>query len=133
MQFEPLDIVGAILVKIEAKSDQRGFFARTFCTEEFALHGLPTAAVQASISYNAQRGTVRGMHFQWPPSQEGKLVRCIRGKLWMCYWISDPLHQAICNIKRSSSIKIIAMLYSFRPALPTAFRHSRITPKCFIR
>jgi dTDP-4-dehydrorhamnose 3,5-epimerase len=82
MLFQPLDIAGATLVKLDRKPDDRGFFARSFCTEEFAANGLPTAAVQASISYNIRRGTVRGMHFQWPPSQEGKLVRCVRGQIW---------------------------------------------------
>lgn len=81
MQFEPLTIVDAMLVRIEPQRDQRGFFARTFCAEEFAAHGLPTAAVQSSISHNIRRGTVRGLHFQWPPSREGKLVRCLRGGL----------------------------------------------------
>ena len=82
MQFEKLTIAGAMLVHIDRRPDDRGFFARTFCVNEFAAQGLSTAAVQASISYNQKRGTVRGMHFQWPPSQEGKLVRCLRGKLF---------------------------------------------------
>ncbi len=82
MRFEPLSIVGAALVRIEANVDERGFFARTFCVQEFAAHGLPSAMVQASISSNARRGTVRGLHFQWPPSREGKLVRCVRGRLY---------------------------------------------------
>jgi len=82
MQFEKLTIAGAMLVRIEPRRDDRGFFARTFCVNEFAAQGLSTAAVQASISYNQKRGTVRGMHFQWPPSQEGKLVRCLRGQLF---------------------------------------------------
>lgn len=82
MRFEELTIAGAMLVHIEPRPDDRGFFARTFCVEEFAAQGLPSAAVQSSISYNARAGTVRGMHFQWPPSQEAKLVRCLRGKLF---------------------------------------------------
>jgi dTDP-4-dehydrorhamnose 3,5-epimerase len=83
MRFEPLgSIDGAALVRIEPHPDERGFFARTFCVQEFAAVGLPTAALQASVSYNERTGTVRGMHFQWPPSQEGKLVRCIRGRLY---------------------------------------------------
>ncbi|HEY6644792.1 dTDP-4-dehydrorhamnose 3,5-epimerase [Povalibacter sp.] len=82
MRFEKLTIAGAMLVHIDPRPDDRGFFARTFCTQEFAAQGLPTAAVQSSISYNVKRGTVRGMHFQWPPSQEGKLVRCLRGSLF---------------------------------------------------
>jgi dTDP-4-dehydrorhamnose 3,5-epimerase len=82
MRFEPLAIGGAALVGIEPQHDSRGFFARTFCVEEFAAAGLPTQALQASVSYNERAGTVRGMHFQWPPSHEGKLVRCIRGRLY---------------------------------------------------
>lgn len=81
MLFEELDIPGAARVRIERKTDARGFFARTFCAGEFSAHGIPHELVQASISYNERSGTVRGMHFQWPPSREGKLVRCIRGRL----------------------------------------------------
>jgi dTDP-4-dehydrorhamnose 3,5-epimerase len=81
MRLEPLTLGGAFLVAIERNLDERGFFARTFCVREFRQAGLPAAAVQTSISYNRRRGTVRGMHFQWPPSEEGKLVRCIRGRM----------------------------------------------------
>jgi dTDP-4-dehydrorhamnose 3,5-epimerase len=81
MHFEPLPVAGAVLVKIEAHRDERGFFARTFCSREFSANGLPVAVAQASISYNEHRGTVRGMHFQWPHSREDKLVRCVRGSL----------------------------------------------------
>ena len=77
-----LGIHQALLVRLERNSDERGFFARTFCTREFGGAGLPQEVVQASISFNTRRGTVRGMHFQWPPSQEGKLVRCVRGSLY---------------------------------------------------
>lgn len=82
MRFEPLAIDGAALVRLEPHPDSRGFFARTFCVEEFARAGLPTPVVQASVSFNERAGTVRGMHFQWPPSREGKLVRCVRGRLY---------------------------------------------------
>jgi dTDP-4-dehydrorhamnose 3,5-epimerase len=81
MRFESLPIEGAMRVAIEPQHDVRGFFARTFCTAQFAAHGLPTAAVQSSVSFNEHAGTVRGLHFQWPPSREGKLVRCLRGRL----------------------------------------------------
>ncbi len=81
MRFEPLAIDGAVLVRIEPQHDSRGFFARTFCAAQFAEQGLDAAAVQASLSYNERAGTVRGMHFQWPPSREAKLVRCLRGRL----------------------------------------------------
>jgi dTDP-4-dehydrorhamnose 3,5-epimerase len=93
MQFEKLPLAGAVLVNIEAQRDERGFFARTFCSREFAARGLPAAVVQASISYNELRGTVRGMHFQWPPSGESKLVRCIRG----------ALHDVLLDLRPSSS------------------------------
>jgi dTDP-4-dehydrorhamnose 3,5-epimerase len=82
MLFEKLDIPGAALLRVERKADARGFFARTFCAAEFSAQGLPHELVQASISYNERRGTIRGMHFQWPPSRESKLVRCIRGRLF---------------------------------------------------
>jgi dTDP-4-dehydrorhamnose 3,5-epimerase len=82
MRFEALNIPGAVLIEIERKADPRGFFARTFCAEEFGREGLPGQFVQCSISYNEKQGTLRGMHFQWPPSREGKLVRCVRGKIF---------------------------------------------------
>jgi dTDP-4-dehydrorhamnose 3,5-epimerase len=82
MRFEPLAIDGAVLVRIEPHRDLRGFFARSFCAEEFAAAGLSARVVQTSLSYNERAGTVRGMHFQWPPSREGKLVRCIHGRLY---------------------------------------------------
>ena len=82
MQFEALPLDQAFLVRVERHMDSRGFFARAFCAHEFTDAGLPAALVQASISFNARRGTVRGMHFQWPPSREAKLVRCVRGALF---------------------------------------------------
>jgi dTDP-4-dehydrorhamnose 3,5-epimerase len=81
MKFQPLSLSGVTLVRIERHNDERGFFARTACTEEFRAQGLPGAFVQASVSWNPHRGTVRGMHFQWPPSKESKLVRCLRGRI----------------------------------------------------
>ena len=81
MHFEPLPVADAVLVRIQANHDERGFFARTFCAREFAANGLPPLIVQSSISFNEQPGTLRGMHFQWPHSREDKLVRCIRGSV----------------------------------------------------
>jgi dTDP-4-dehydrorhamnose 3,5-epimerase len=79
MLFEPLAIEGAFRIAIEPKSDERGFFARTFCAETFAKRGLETNFVQRSISYNARRGTLRGLHYQDQPYAETKIVRCSRG------------------------------------------------------
>jgi dTDP-4-dehydrorhamnose 3,5-epimerase len=102
MLFEPLPILGAVLVKLERHADARGFFARTFCVEQFAAQGISAQAVQSSVSYNEQPGTVRGMHFQWPPSREAKLVRCVRGRL-------------------------IDVLLDLRPRSPTYLNHVAVT------
>jgi dTDP-4-dehydrorhamnose 3,5-epimerase len=82
MRFEPLAIAGAMRILPERRDDERGHFARTFCQREFAAHGLGTQLVQSSTSFNRRRGTLRGLHFQWPPSHEDKLVRCTRGSLF---------------------------------------------------
>lgn len=82
MKFEALVIEGAMRISPERIHDHRGFFARTFCEAEFSAHGLPTHFVQASVSFNHRRGTVRGMHFQRPPSREAKLVRCVMGAVY---------------------------------------------------
>jgi dTDP-4-dehydrorhamnose 3,5-epimerase len=82
MHFHSLDLPGAVRVSMERHEDERGFFARSVCAREFAEHGLPQTFVQSSISWNRSRGTVRGLHFQWPPSHEDKLVRCLRGAIY---------------------------------------------------
>jgi dTDP-4-dehydrorhamnose 3,5-epimerase len=80
--LEPTPIAGAFTVTLEPKSDERGFFARTWCREEFARAGIQVDMVQASISHSRHRGTLRGLHFAWPPSTEAKLVRCERGRVF---------------------------------------------------
>jgi dTDP-4-dehydrorhamnose 3,5-epimerase len=82
LNFVPASLAGVFLVEIDRKEDARGFFARLWCREEFAAHGIAIDMVQASVSHNAEAGTVRGMHFQWPPSCEAKLVRCERGRIY---------------------------------------------------
>lgn len=81
MRFLPTAIPGACTVELERQADARGFFARTWCREEFGHEGIAVEMVQASVSHNRLRGTVRGLHFTWPPSREGKLVRCERGQV----------------------------------------------------
>jgi dTDP-4-dehydrorhamnose 3,5-epimerase len=81
MKLTELPIKGAFLVEIEPHHDERGFFSRTWCSEEFSRMGLSPLMVQSSISYNKKRGTIRGMHMQLPPSKESKLVRCARGSI----------------------------------------------------
>lgn len=82
MQFDKTTLPGAHLIRPVPAHDERGFFARSFCVREFAEHGLETAFVQHSTSYNIKRGTLRGMHFQRPPHDEVKLVRCLSGAIW---------------------------------------------------
>ena len=79
MIFQPLPLAGAFVISIEPHQDERGFFARSFCREEFGQQRLETSFVQNSISFNARRGTLRGMHFQRAPHEETKVVRCTRG------------------------------------------------------
>ena len=79
MRFRPYRLYGLWLVEPERRADERGYFARTFCDEEFAAHGLPTRFPQCNASFNAGRGTLRGLHWQDEPYPEGKLVRCVRG------------------------------------------------------
>jgi dTDP-4-dehydrorhamnose 3,5-epimerase len=102
MRFEPLTLQGAWLITPEQAADERGFFARTICVKEFAARDLNGSFVQSSISYNRRRGTFRGMHFQWPPSREAKLVRCLRGS-------------------------IIDLLLDLRPDSSTFLHHIRVT------
>jgi dTDP-4-dehydrorhamnose 3,5-epimerase len=82
MIFRATRLPGLWLVEIEPQRDERGHFARTWCQRDFAAHGLDTALAQASVSFNRARGTVRGLHFQRPPHEEVKLVRCTRGAIW---------------------------------------------------
>lgn len=101
MVFDPLPLEGAWQVRAEKAADERGFFARIICVREFAAHDLDARFVQASLSHNRERGTVRGMHFQWPPSREAKLVRCVRG----------TVHDALIDL---------------RPDSPTFGRHTSV-------
>lgn len=84
MIFHPTPLAGAYLIELEKRGDDRGFFARAFCTREFAAHDLVRNFVQVNNSLSAQAGTLRGMHYQLAPHAETKLVRCIRGALWDC-------------------------------------------------
>ena len=79
MIFEPLPLSGAYRIRPAPAVDDRGFFARRFCSRTFAERGLETDFVQRSISFNHRRGTVRGLHMQMPPFAETKIVRCTRG------------------------------------------------------
>lgn len=81
MKITPTELQGPRLVEIDPMEDSRGFFARLWCKQEFKQHGIDMEVVQISISHNATLGTLRGLHFQWPPSREAKLVRCQCGRI----------------------------------------------------
>lgn len=82
MIFRETPLAGAFVIDLEAHRDERGFFARTFCSREFEQHGLAGVTVQSNLSYNFARGTLRGMHYQRPPAAETKLVRCVHGAIY---------------------------------------------------
>jgi dTDP-4-dehydrorhamnose 3,5-epimerase len=81
VKFRETPLAGAFVIELERLEDERGFFARSFCRDEFAAHGLAAELAQASVSFNRRRGTLRGMHFQAPPHEEHKVVRCTRGAM----------------------------------------------------
>src|SRR5881409_2530206 len=81
MQFTETKLRGAYIIDLVRREDSRGFFARAFCQKEFAAHGLKSLIAQANVAYNVKKGTLRGMHFQFPPAAETKLVRCTRGAI----------------------------------------------------
>ncbi len=103
MIFTETPLVSAFLIRPERRVDERGYFARTFCDEEFAANGLPTVVRQCNSSFNLLKGTVRGMHFQQAPMAEAKLVRCTRGSVFdvmidlrpdsptFCHWYGAEL------------------------------------------
>jgi dTDP-4-dehydrorhamnose 3,5-epimerase len=103
MIFVETELRGAFILELEALGDERGYFARTFCREDFARRGLNPTVAQCSTSFNAKMNTLRGMHYQAAPKAEAKLVRCTRGALYdviidvrsdsptYCQWIAVEL------------------------------------------
>jgi dTDP-4-dehydrorhamnose 3,5-epimerase len=82
MIFTETKLAGAFLVDLERREDERGYFARAWCSDEFAERGLSADVVQCNISYNERRATLRGMHFQAAPHAEAKVIRCTRGAIY---------------------------------------------------
>ena len=81
MKFTELSLSDAWLIEPDKHEDKRGFFARGKCAREFEQHGIPTEFLQTNLSHNSFGGTFRGLHYQVPPSREGKLVRCVAGSV----------------------------------------------------
>ena len=82
MQFTETKLKGSFIIDLDERFDHRGFFARTFCAEEFADHGLKPTVSQCNLSFNYKKGTLRGMHYQVAPATETKLIRCTQGAIY---------------------------------------------------
>ena len=82
MTFTPTEVEGAWLVDLERREDERGFFARVWCRDELARHGLNPHLAQSNVAFTNAAGTLRGLHYQVPPHQEAKLVRCTAGAIF---------------------------------------------------
>ena len=123
MIFTETKLPGAYIIDLEPLSDERGFFARTFCQEEFKSHNLNITIAQANISYNKTKGTLRGLHMQLPPSEESKLIKCIRGAI---YDVIVDLRKNSATFKQWIGVELNAdnhqMLY-----VPEGFAHGFIT------
>jgi dTDP-4-dehydrorhamnose 3,5-epimerase len=106
MIFTETKLKDAFVVDIEKHVDERGFFARTWCADDFAAHGIDPTNAQFSVSFNKRRGTLRGMHWQIEPHAENKFVRCTRGGIYdvivdlradsptYCQWVGVELTEA---------------------------------------
>jgi len=82
VKFTKLELRDAYLVELEKRGDQRGFFARLFCQDEFEEHGLVADMVQANVSFSKVKGTLRGLHYQDEPFAETKYIRCVKGAIY---------------------------------------------------
>ena len=125
MHFIPIDLEGAYLIEPEVISDERGFFSRTYCQNEFSSRGINSKIVQCNISYNKLRGTLRGMHFQKAPHSEAKLIRCTQGRIY------DVIIDLRSNSKTFSKWFGVELTAENRIALyvPEGFAHGFITLK----
>jgi dTDP-4-dehydrorhamnose 3,5-epimerase len=123
MIFEATPISGLVLVDLDKRADERGFFARTWCAQEFAAAGLADGLAQCSVSWNASRHTLRGMHWQAMPHGESKLVRCTAG----------ALHDVAVDLRPESRTYLdhfaVELSSSNRTALfiPSGFAHGFLT------
>ncbi|BAY13435.1 dTDP-4-dehydrorhamnose 3,5-epimerase [Calothrix sp. NIES-2098] len=82
MIFIKTELKDAFIIELEKKQDSRGFFARSFCAQEFMAHGLKPKVAQCNVSFNYKKGTLRGMHYQLAPAAETKLIRCTKGAIY---------------------------------------------------
>jgi dTDP-4-dehydrorhamnose 3,5-epimerase len=123
MLFTETPLKGAYVIDLEKREDERGFFARYYCEQEYAKHGLSTSFVQINNSLAVEKGTLRGMHYQLSPAAETKVVRCLTGALWDC--IID-LREDSSTFRQHFAVELTSenrsMLY-----VPKGFAHGFIT------
>ena len=122
MNFEALDLPGAFLIQPQPHVDERGFFVRTWCSEEFAEAGLPTKIVQTNLSQTVLSGTIRGLHYQRPPSREGKVVST-----------SARIHPRFSGTSGWSSPLSTGLRSTFRPDSRMDSRPSRLVRRSGIK
>ena len=123
MKFVETELKGAFIIEPELLEDERGFFARTWCRKEFERHGLNPKLVQCNISFNRQKGTLRGMHLQVAPHEESKLVSCTKGAI---YDVIIDLRPNSATLKKWVSVELTdenrKMLF-----IPEGFSHGFMT------
>ncbi|HUO24380.1 MAG TPA: dTDP-4-dehydrorhamnose 3,5-epimerase [Candidatus Aquilonibacter sp.] len=123
MKFRETALPGLFEIDLEPMSDERGFFARSWCRREFELHGLNPETVQCDVSYNKKRGTLRGLHYQTDPHPEAKLVRCTQGSI---YDVAVDLRRDSPTFKHWVGVTLSApkrnMIY-----IPEGFAHGFLT------
>jgi len=117
--FTEAELPGAYLVELEKREDERGFFARSWCEREFREHQLNPRTVQCNISFNKQKGTLRGMHYQVAPAAETKLVRCTQGAI---YDVIIDLRPASRAFKQHLGVVLAARDYKML-YVPEGFAH----------
>lgn len=123
MIFKETKLKGAYSIDLEKREDDRGFFARIWCRDEFSKHGLNTKLVQGNMSYTAKKGTLRGLHYQVSPFQETKVIRCTRGALFdviIDMRSNSPTFKQWIGVELSASN--YRMLY-----VPEGFAHGFVT------
>ena len=123
MIFTETELKGAYIIEIEKLKDHRGFFARSWCQNEFKDHGLRSVWSQANVSYNKKMGTLRGMHYQLSPYEETKLVRCTRGGI---YDVIIDLRPASPTYTQWIGVELTAESYKML-YVPENFAHGFIT------
>jgi len=123
MRFYETQLSGLFEIHLEPKSDERGFFARSWCEKEFEKHGLNSRILQCNVSFNMRKGTLRGMHFQDEPHAEAKLIRCTRGAIY------DVAIDLRCDSKTSKQWVGIELTAENRKMLyiPEGFAHGFLT------